>query len=797
MNSNREIYFYQSCERPDYIDSQADPKLQSIPRMLDYLDTIDPIDLKYKLTTEPLPASSRALAAEFEKRFQYSSITKQEYSCILDNLSLVYGNDGEIVEDDIKAFHKVETSLICGYFGIPQLNQMFDEDYFNFEWDMHVGQNFREHRNDYYRDHFIHQIRNLYMMLNMLEGLNFYTASEHILRDPSASKVSEFTWKKGLAFCTDELGEQQRRLMSIYSECRKAHAKAHREEHSEENLIQNPADEETIFENTPFATERAFLEAFFYKYVIYASAMLSALFHDMGYPICHFLDVRRRISEYNPTMYMFTHNAVESFDQLAFKLGSSLLFSVASPEAVRKRLEPSKKGKYDHGAYSAIAFLLQFYDTGVIYSLSAEKQCAIELAALAIYNHTSKFKIIDSKENTSYYNMYFRQNPVSFLLRFCDDLQEWDRRYFEISKSGDLLFCPNCGLPLLKHREYNEDGVLLQSSTYLCKCKRILERPDIFIKRKIYLVSVADWVKMKLEKGENKKTNLIATIHYDPYKLLMLSKTNNTYAKHRLNELYEVKMLLSDQDFSLMSNGDLAFSHIYLDYFMTANPILIKLKILERYILETRGLTGNCSFRKAHIDRDCVCAQLKKIAPNRAESTTSQQTRKRLQTGLINSALEQDRYNCSYLRNYLADTATTHGALAFYCLLLCLCLSQEDQITDELEAYLSPYRTSDPMYYEIMHSLIKDCLTQYKKSCEATDRYIEKHKEDAFYLHIKSYTDDRNYFNQYDVELMPRENNKKKYPYIGYYKDIFFFYRMNELTMRALKERAKEGNKNE
>ena len=73
---------------------------------------------------------------------------------------------------------------------------------------------------------------------------------------------------------------------------------------------------------------------------------------------------------------MFTHNAVESFDQIAAKLGGSLLFTIVDQEEIRQRLEPGNKGKYDHGAYSAIAFLLQFYETGLIHSLGQEKKCA-------------------------------------------------------------------------------------------------------------------------------------------------------------------------------------------------------------------------------------------------------------------------------------------------------------------------------------------------------------------------------------------------------------------------------------
>lgn len=727
------IFFYQ-----DNVQEKNAP--DAFLPMLDYLQNLDPVSLKYSVRGS-LSAKGRAIAAEFETQYQYSSITKQKYSGILDNLRLVYGRS-ELVKNDITAFHMVEMKLLCGYFGLPQLNQMFDEDYFNFEWDMHVGQNYSEHRSDYYRDHFIHQIRDLYMILRLLREANFYEASEHILRDPSASKVSNFVYKNNQLFKSDTMGVQQQLLKKLFTE------------------LDSQSDEET------------YIESFFFKYVIFSASMLAALFHDMGYPICHFLDVRRRISAYNPTMYMFTHNAVESFDQLAFKLGSSLLFSVVSPHWVRKRLEPNKDGRYDHGAYSAIAFLLQFYDSGVIHNLSAEKQCAIELAALAIFNHTSKFKALKPKADSSYYNMYFQQNPVSFLLRFCDDLQEWDRRYFEISNTGDLLFCPTCGFPMLKHKLYDEEGYSLPKSRYDCFCKNKLDglfRPDVFIKRKLYLVSVADWVKLSLSISESRTPDLIAKINYDPYKLLMLAKTNPTYAKYRASELKELKRLLADQDFSFMSQGELPFLHIYLDYFMTANPILIKIKILENYLSTFDCWDSSCPKRDQPLSKQELFINL----------TTSRS--KTAQKAFLKNLRESVFPNSSgkeALSVFLKGKSGKKGALDFYYYLLRDCLSayekRSDALSMEVFSYLLPFKDRDPQYFEIMSGLIRDCMKQYKKTGRETSAYLDDDEEESFYQYVESYTDDHNYFNHF--KAMSADGT----PYIGYFNDIFFFYRMND-----------------
>lgn len=768
MVREKDIYFYQDETNKALKEiaselSELSELKDTPPSMLKYFqEELDPIALKYESGIS-LSQEGRKIAAEYQfTHYNYSSITKQEFSGILDNLRMVYGRK-KFVIDDIKLFHIVEEKLLCGYFGLPQLNQMFDEDYFNFEWDMHVGQNYREHRSDYYRDHFIHQIRDLYMILRLLEYDGFYEASEHILRDPSASKISEYVYKKSQVFCRNRMGIQQQHLWEVFQAC------------FSEALKDDDGDESDPPENRDNKKETLFdeyIERFYFKYVIYASSMMAALFHDMGYPICHFLDVRRRISAYNPTMYMFTHNAVESFDQLASKLGSSLLFSVVSPQVVRMRLEAGKEGRYDHGAYSAIAFLLQFYDTGSIHSLSAEKQCAIELATLAIFNHTSKFKTQKPKADTSYFNMYFQQNPVSFLLRFCDDLQEWDRRYFEISEAGDLLFCPKCGYPLIKRKQYDDDGQHLPKSIYCCRCRTtedVLFRPDVFIKRKLYLVSVADWVEVSHAKI-NDQPSLVAKINYDPYKLLMLAKTNPTYAKFRASELKELKQLLADQDFSLMTQNVLPFSHIYLDYFMTPNPVLIKLKILETFLRRLAFWDSNCK-EDALLSADDLRVRLCK---NHTLTDQSDLFQRIIKAAFLNS--NGNKALSRFLKG-AGGNNKTKSALAFYYYLLrdCLANAQDGKAavpSADVDNYLAPFKQQNPQYYEIMSILIRDCMKQYTKKVGDSSAYIADDEEEHFYQCIRSYTDYENPFNHFDAK--PLGN----YPYIGYFNDIFFFYRL-------------------
>ena len=705
--------------------------------MLEYLREFDPIEKKYNPQNKPvLPTQARACASEYENSQQFGAISKQEYSFIQENLKLVYSDPNE-VKDDIDAYYLTEERIIHRYLAIPQLDKMFDEDYFNFEWDMHVGQNFNEHRNDYYRDHFIHQIRDMYMMLVLLDEFGFYKATSHILQKSNFSKISDYVGKKLLTFEMNNHAPQYERLKLIYS------------------AMKNSGGYNLSF------NEAAYITDYFYRYVIYASSMLSALFHDMGYPICHFLEVRHRLSDYNPTLYMFTQNTTDSFDQLASLLNPSLLFTVVSSHRIKASLQANKNGKFNHGAYSAIAFLLQFYNNGIIFSLSPEKQCAIELAALAIYNHTEKFNIVKYDKTNGYYAPIFQQNPVSFLLRLCDDLQEWDRRYFEISNSSDLLFCPQCGAPLMKSTGEGR-------TKYICRCsgKEPLLRPDIFTKRKLYLVTVADTVSVK---HADESDTLDITINYDLYKLLLLANMNETYAKYRLKELRGLKKLISCQNLQYASDAKLRFKYIKIEYFMTANPLLIKLKILERYITyinPSDGENRNNPLSRAELIKEISKYEIQPAA-------------------FLKGNLDEDiRPGCP-----LYDFLITRKGVIFYLNLLRFCLQGTTKKNTRYAHFIDAYRNRNILYYDAMNVLLKDCFEQYKRDKEIEEagsnapvcdvyfeHYVDKKFEDTLYHSICVYTEANNSFNRFD-----NQTSIPSIPYISYFEDIMVFYKMNTL----------------
>lgn len=702
-------------QNTDYSFFRGARTLDSSPSMLNYLRGFDPISEKYELREwnqayrnwnnapkKLLTLDGRTRASIYEASFQYNSISKHRYSFIMENLKLVYG-EPDMIHSDIVAYHLVERKIVHEFLAIPQLEKMFDEDYFNFEWDMHVGQDFNEHRSDYYRDHFIHQIRDMYMMLVFLEKFRFYHSAREILSDNTASSISAYFGKKKQEFLNDFNSPRNQLLFSVSA------------------LTQDP-----------WNSKEAYSEEFFFNYVIKASCILAGLFHDMGYPICHFLQTRNRLSSYNPTLYMFTHNEVSSFDQIASILSPSLLFSLVSLKNIKISLELNDNGKYDHGAYSAIAFLLQFYNNGLIFSLPTEKRCAIELAAVAIYNHTVKYHVVEGKRKSDYYSLYYRQNPVAFLLRVCDDLQEWDRRYFEISETSDLLFCNNCHTPLLK-RSLNNNSI------YFCGCSSaitpLVHRPDIFLKRKLYLVSMAETITACAPEDENTPT-ISVCVNYDLYKLLMMTVINNTYAKYRFKELAGLQKLLENQNYGTN------VADIKVEYFMSANPLLIKLEILQRYIQNT-DFTGE----KTDYDSKLRIINRNPKTLISALNYTPQKNHKTLIYAYIKfyiSLLLEKSKNTRGFRNLFYNTA------------------------------IAAYEKKNPFYHEVIDFLANDALTQFEDRCKK-GKYISSSKEALLYTYISAYTSSGNSFNLYDEIL---NSNVNGVPYIGFYFDIWLFKQM-------------------
>ena len=289
---------------------------------------------------------------------------------------------------------------------------------------------------------------------------------------------------------------------------------------------------------------------------------------------------------------MLINGDKSSYEKISSTLSQSLLFQIVGKEEIVDRCE-----KGDHGAFSSIILLLHFYESGLIFSLPLEQRTAIELASVAIYNHTNSYKIIEKKAKSKksyYYKPIFKLNPISFLLRICDDAQEWERTYFEIGDTQSLLYCDKCKTPLIRTK--NKKGY-----SYRCRCgfgtksskacsiklardykrkKYTLIRARLrkayfknettdFSRRIIYDVTPSDSLRLNF-----KDNSMTFRFSYNYFWLLRMCSINTTYAKQRTEELNIIKQLVLGQNIGY---------NIDVDFRMSYNPILIKSWIIGAY----------------------------------------------------------------------------------------------------------------------------------------------------------------------------------------------------------------------
>ena len=491
---------------------------------------------------------------EYETENQMFMFTKRSYEDAAENLNLVYG-DKKKTNESIELLDLILNKIIGQYINIDGMERLFSLSYIDFEWEMHLSADYKMHNMKFYRDHFIHQIRDAYMAHQLLSEYGFEDCVRTVLENESISKISRYVQK-----C---LSQQKRR----------------------------PKDS--------LRRRMELLDPDFYmRNLIYMSTYMAALFHDIGYPEAHHLSSSERIVEYIAGLYNIS-DASGNLHRVFALLQNSLLFRLVPYEEIRDKIISDR----DHGAISAIVFLLNFYENGAIFRLPPYKGAAIELAGLAIYNHTNVYALLKPKKKKwDAGRPCFAANPIAYLLRLSDDLQEWDRTYFLVSKGSNILFCNRCRTPLIGIRYTDEEDI--QRSRYMCNCKSAFrsyldaeERSTCFVQafdgkskfsyRRIYNVTVCDKLEITKKETEGnttrkKRGRLLISLKYDSYKLLHAAFAHPTYAKYRIKELNELKLMLEMQD---------VMPYVYLDYFVTSNPIHIKVKMIEEY-LEKKWLDG-------------------------------------------------------------------------------------------------------------------------------------------------------------------------------------------------------------
>ena len=272
--------------------------------------------------------------------------------------------------------------------------------------------------------------------------------------------------------------------------------------------------------------------------IVYKSYFVSALFHDIGYPLAYYFRMAEQIHQFTP-FFRIVNPAVKTvFNEIRALLNNSWLFRTVDHKEIMEKYQ-----KDDHGCLSAISFLMNFYFSGSIYSLTPKKRCIVEMAAVAIYKHTNRYD-----ENN---RMIFRLDPISYLLRICDDLQEWQRFLVVIGETHNYLKCSECGRIIVPDSKEKRE--------YSCPCGKQFRKITQIQNKKLNYIDICNGLMLDSNKG-----NIEITLQYDCYRQLELLLSDYSTVVYRNKGLEELKCMLEHQKY---------LPKIELKYFLSNNPV--------------------------------------------------------------------------------------------------------------------------------------------------------------------------------------------------------------------------------
>jgi len=521
--------------------------------MLNYFGNFNSFEHKYFIDESSQKEPS--VLADAVKLFgaeRYRSTNLREVAEIFQTMDKVYhyGSSGSF--EEMNLLEQAADKFLIQYVDIDGLQELFRPSFFNFEWMMHLEYVKKKQDYSYYRDHYMHQIRNMYEMFMLLD-------------------------KKGM----------WKDCMAIYKQ--------------RKNTVANRMAKSVVEQQHILSTEckrvleKSFgdVEEWCYHYIIFATAIVSALVHDIGYPITFMKRNLNTIQDFLPLTYMFM-GINDGIPKIKSLLSGSLLFETVDSDEIIERLN-----KDDHGAYSSIILLCHYYDNGKIFNLEPVQRMIIELSALVIYNHTLRHHFQEEKNYDRYQNV-FVDNPISYLFRLCDDMQEWDRVYFEITGKGNFFICDRCKQPMLRYdneNHYNESKGenLKYGYEYVCsQCGARAVNTVLFPYRRMMNVAPFteavlesfetdgkerqeggsdDQDKRKIKRREDEKW--ILELKCSKGELLQLARYNSNFAIQRAKGIRELRGLVC---------GQAEFPRVFVKSFISNNPIAIKVEILREFI---------------------------------------------------------------------------------------------------------------------------------------------------------------------------------------------------------------------
>lgn len=184
------------------IANKPDTKVFSSDEMQNYLEDFDVIGQKYFYWLDKQTVDKSELDdlkdRIFRRWHQNDMIDRYSVENAIDTyqtLEKVYGKKYRGDENYLKVGlpNLVTERFLKHYVNIPGADKLFSSKYFGFEWGMHLEYKEKKKDYSYYRDHYIHQIRNMYEMFIMLDDLKFRDLCK-IVYSQNNSVIGECIW---------------------------------------------------------------------------------------------------------------------------------------------------------------------------------------------------------------------------------------------------------------------------------------------------------------------------------------------------------------------------------------------------------------------------------------------------------------------------------------------------------------------------------------------------------------------------------------------------------------------------
>lgn len=399
--------------------------------------------------------------------------------------------------------------------------------------------------------------------------------------------------------------------------------------------------------------------------------------------------------------------------------------------------------------------------------------------------------------NTTFTEIVFTLNPISYLLRWCDDMQEWEREYFEIASVSNLLFCSDCKMPLRKAlidptefftvngiafnvnatTDLNRDPAFFRKFfNYRCLCPdpqnhfRFTKRDD-FNRRSLLQIKACD--NLSIEFNYTKKFILI-DFQYNTYKLLRLSNIHPSFIEKRQKEISQIKKFISRQQFANETGG---YQFISIKHNLSPNPIYLKMLIIKNFLNELQKYLQ--SNPRTDFDKllEINNLYIKLLSPINQGRYRIKIILSKVAKSLIEFSYGNEIQQASYY-TVLLNNCQKYVAMAVYqAIAVKMNGKPNNNIRQIYKNYIGSYDDNDTR--EILINAALDKIDSYIapdkiQPCIDTEKYVkDTDAKDFIFTVVQDYCDSNK-----EINLISQTKNEE----MTYYTDLYMYEKLSYQT---------------